>query len=158
TSGAIAAAIGPGPCRPARLIDRRERRSRLLEHRGIGERNRGWHRFALGRKAERRWPRFAVALKAPRFAVALKANQRRIVGGANPATAVDEGIEHQVEELVGELEGDLLRTGRGFAGELVQGSGEIVTGKVEERHEGRRQRAAVVEKVVDRVADVELVD
>ena len=34
------------------------------------------------------------------FAVAVK---RRLVG-ANPATAIDEGIEHQVEELVGELE------------------------------------------------------
>src|SRR5262249_53319418 len=95
-AGAIAAAIGTGPCRPAWLIDRREWRSRLLEQRGIGERNRGRHRFALGRKAERRWPRFAVAAK------------RRLVGAANPATAVDEGIEHQVEELVGELECDLL--------------------------------------------------
>src|SRR5215472_18391532 len=103
--GAIAAAIGTGPCRPAWLIDRREWRSRLLEHRCIGEGEFGRHCFALGCKAERRWPRFAVGRKA----------KRRIVGAANPATAVDEGIEHHVEELVGELERDLLRTRGGLA-------------------------------------------
>src|ERR1700751_4884532 len=54
------------------------------------KRNLGRHRFALGCKAERRWPCFAVARKA----------KRRIVGAANPATAVDEGIEHQAEELM----------------------------------------------------------
>ena len=88
--------------------------------------------------------------------------------GANPsagcsapadATApIDEGIEHQIEELVGKLECDLLRPCRGFAGKLVQGCGEIVAGEAEERHEGRRQRASIVEEVVDRMADVELVN
>ena len=81
-----------------------------------------------------------------------------MIGAADAAAAIDEGIEHQVEELVGELEADLLRAGRGFAGKLVQRSGEIVAGEAEERHEGRRQRAAVVEEVVDGMADVELVD
>ena len=36
--------------------------------------------------------------------------------------------------------------------------GEIVAGEAEERHEGRRQRASVVEEVVDGMADVELID
>ena len=36
--------------------------------------------------------------------------------------------------------------------------GEIVAGEAEERHEGRRQRAAVVEEVVDGMADVKLID
>ena len=81
-----------------------------------------------------------------------------MVGAASPATAVDEGIEHQVEELVGELEGDLLRAGRGFAGQLLQRSGEIAAGEIEQRREGGRQRPAVVEEVVDRVPDIELVD
>src|SRR5262249_37477917 len=57
----------------------------------------GRHGFALGRKAE-----------------------RRMVGAADPAAAIDEGIEHHVQELVGELEGDLLRAGRGLAGKMVQ--------------------------------------
>jgi hypothetical protein len=44
--------------------------------------------------------------------------------GAKPsaghaAAAVDEGIEHQPEELIGHLERDLLAAGRGFAGELA---------------------------------------
>ena len=39
-----------------------------------------------------------------------------MIGAADPAPAIDERIEHQVEELVGELECDLLRAGRGFAG------------------------------------------
>jgi hypothetical protein len=41
-----------------------------------------------------------------------------VIGAADPAAPVDEGIEHQVEELVGELEADFLRAGRGLAGEL----------------------------------------
>ena len=36
--------------------------------------------------------------------------------------------------------------------------GEIVAGEAEERHEGRRQRAAIVEEVVDGMADVKLID
>ena len=132
--GAIAAAIGATPHRPARLIDRR-RHSRSFEHRGIGQCDLRWGVVARGRKAK-----------------------RRVICAADATAAIDEGIEHQIEELVGELECDLLRAGRGFAGKLVQGVGEIVAGEVEERHEGRRQRASVVEEVVDGMADVELID
>src|SRR5262249_38882120 len=82
---AVATTIGTGPRRPARLIDRRQRRSRLLEHGAISERDLGWHGLALGRKAERRWPRFAVAAKRRIVGAA-----RRIVGAASPATAIDE--------------------------------------------------------------------
>jgi hypothetical protein len=52
------------------------------------------------------------------------------------------------------LKRDLLRAGRGFAGQLVQRGGEIVAGEIEERRKRQRQRAAIVEEVVDRVADV----
>jgi hypothetical protein len=81
-----------------------------------------------------------------------------MISSTNAAAPIDEGIEHQIEELIGELEGDLLRAGGSFAGKLVQGCGEIVAGEAEERHEGRRQRASIVEEVVDGMADVELVD
>ena len=94
--GAVAAAEARAPHRPARLIDR-HRLGRRLEHRGIGKRDLRRHAFALGRKAE-----------------------RRMVGAADPAAAIDEGIEHQVEELVAELEADLLRAGCGLAVELIQ--------------------------------------
>ena len=134
-AGAVAAAIGAAPRRPARLVDRWQGLLRCLEHRGIGERDLGRRVVALGRKAE-----------------------RGVIGTADAAASVDEGIEHQIEELVGELEADRLRAGRGFAGKLVQGAGEIVAGEAEERHEGRRQRTAVVEEVIDRIADVELID
>jgi hypothetical protein len=56
------------------------------------------------------------------------------------------------------LECDLLCAGRGFTGQLVEGIGEIAAGEIEQRQESGRQRAAVVEEVVDRVADVELID
>ena len=46
--------------------------------------------------------------------------KRRVIGAADATAAIDEGIEHQIEELVGELERDLLRSGRGFTGKLVQ--------------------------------------
>src|SRR5262249_14335958 len=36
------------------------------------------------------------------------------------AAAVNEGIKHQVQELIGELEADFLRAGGGCAGELAQ--------------------------------------
>ena len=77
-----------------------------------------------------------------------------MVSAANTATAIDERIEHQIEKLVGELESHRLRAGRGFAGKLVQRVSEIAAGQAEERHEGRRQRAAVVEEVVDGMTDV----
>ena len=80
-----------------------------------------------------------------------------MVGAADPAAAIDEGIEHHVQELVGELEPDLLRAGRGLAGKLVQGSDETAAGQPIERHECGRQRAAVVEEVVNRPAGIELI-
>ena len=132
--GAIAAAIGATPDRPARLIERR-RHSWSFQHRGIGQCDLRWGVVARGRKAK-----------------------RRVICPADATAPIDEGIEHQVEELVGKLECDLLRAGRGFAGKLVQRCGEIVAGEVEERHEGRRQRATIVEEVIDGMADVELVD
>src|SRR5262249_60433235 len=80
-AGAVAAAIGAAPRRPPRLIDWRERRARLPEHRGISERDLGRHGLALARKAGRRWPRFAVA------------GTRPLVGTANPPTADGEGTQ-----------------------------------------------------------------
>src|SRR5205085_7539025 len=96
-------------------------------------------------KAERRSSRFALA------------PERGIIAAGDPATAVHEGVEHHADELVGHLERDLLRAGGWFAGELVQRGGKVIAGQVEQRRERQRQRAAVVEEVVDRVADVELV-
>ena len=80
-----------------------------------------------------------------------------MISPADPAAAIDERIEHHIEELIGELEADLLRAGGGLAGKLVQGISEIAAGEVEQRHEGRRQRTAVVEEIVDGDADVGLV-
>src|SRR6516164_7956298 len=77
TSGAVAAAVGAAPRRPARLIDWCWRRG-LLEHLGIGKRDLRRHGFARGGKAER-W----------------------VVAAAYSAAAIDEGIEHHVEKLVG---------------------------------------------------------
>jgi hypothetical protein len=74
------------------------------------------------------------------------------------AAALDEGIKHQVEKLVGELEGHLLRPGRNLAGELIERVGQIAAGQPKEGQECRRQHTAVVEEVVDRMSDVELVD
>ena len=81
-----------------------------------------------------------------------------MIGAADAAASIDEGIEHQVEELVGELEADALGAGRGFARKLVQGVGQIAAGQTEQRHEARRQPAAVVEEIVNSVADIELID
>ena len=36
--------------------------------------------------------------------------------------------------------------------------GEIAAGEAEQRHEGGRQRAAVVEEIVEGIGDIELVD
>ena len=133
-AGAVAAAISAAPHRPTRLIDRR-RLWRRLQHRGIGVGDVGGHVFALRRKAE-----------------------RRVIGAANAAAAIYEGIKHQVQELVGELEADFLRAGSGFAGELAQPAGEIGAGKPEDAHEARRQRTAIVEEIVERIGDIELVE
>src|SRR3954467_6922223 len=78
-------------------------------------------------------------------------------GAPGPATSVDERIEHQVEELAPHLEAGLLRAGRGLAGELRERVAEIGAGQSEDRDEAGRQRAAVVEKAVERIGDVELV-
>src|SRR5262245_2855399 len=72
--GAVAAAVGAAPRGPARFIDRRRRWGRL-QHRGVGLRDVRRHGFALGRKAE-----------------------RRMVGAADPAAPIDEGIEHHVQD------------------------------------------------------------
>ena len=131
--GTIAAAIACAPHGPALLEGGRLRR--CLEHLRVGERDVLRQRRAFRRKAER-WP----------------------VDTADPGAPVDEGIEHQVQELIGELEADFLRAGGGFAGELVQGTGEITAGEAEQRQESGRQRTAIVEEVVNRIADIELVD
>jgi len=55
-----------------------------------------------------------------------------MVAAANPATTIDEGVEHHVEELAAELEGGLLRAGGGFARSLAQSIGETGTGEAEE--------------------------
>jgi hypothetical protein len=81
-----------------------------------------------------------------------------VIGAADAATAVDEGVEHQGQELIGELEADSLRAGGGFAGELAQRIGEIAAGEAEDGHEGGRQRAAIIEKGVEGVGDIELID
>ena len=81
-------------------------------------------------------------------------------GPAEPGravAAVDEGIEHQPEELVGHLERDLLAAGGGLARELAQRIAEIAAGQGEHGHEAGRQRAAVVEEGVERGGDVALV-
>jgi hypothetical protein len=126
---AIAGAIACAPHAPALLEAWRLRR--LFQYLCISERNVVGQLFALGRKADR---------------------------GATERVAahVDEGIEHHVEELVGELEADLLRAGGGLAGEPIERPGQIAAGEEIKRFKGRRQRATIVEGVVNRCADVEL--
>src|SRR5262245_27050604 len=133
-AGAVAAAEACAPYRQARLIHRC-RLGRCLEYLGIGERDVLRQVFALGRKTE-----------------------CRVIGAADTAAAVDEWIKHQVQELIGELEADLLRVGGSFAGQLAQRVGKIAAGEAEDSHEGGRQRAAAVEEVVERISDVTLVD
>ena len=98
-AGAVAAAIGAAPSCPARLVDR-QGLLRYLEHGSISERDLGRHAVALGRKAE-----------------------RGVLRTADAAASIDEGVEHQVEELVSDLEADALGAGSGFAGKLVQSAG-----------------------------------
>ena len=38
-----------------------------------------------------------------------------MIRAADAAASIDEGVEHQVEELVGDLEADALGAGSGFA-------------------------------------------
>ena len=66
----------------------------LVVNRGVGERDLGRRGVALRRKAE-----------------------RRVIGApADAASPIDEGIEHQSEDLGCKLEADPLGAGRGFAG------------------------------------------
>jgi len=106
--GAVAAAVTGAPHAPALLEG--GRLGRRLEHLGVSERDVLRQFFALGRKADG-----AATIDA--------------------ASAVDEGIEHDPEELVGELERALLRAGRRFAGEQRQRIGEIAAGETEEGEE-----------------------
>src|SRR2546430_12606891 len=71
--------------------------------------------------------------------------------------AVDERIEHDAEDLVGQLERRLLRAGRSFPREQRERVAEIDAGEPEDVRERGRQRAAVVEERVDRGGDVALV-
>src|SRR5262249_61168787 len=71
--------------------------------------------------------------------------------------AIDEGVEHDAEELVGQLERALLRAGRRLAREQRERVGEVGAGETEDGHERGRQRAAIVEERVERIGDVALV-
>ena len=74
------------------------------------------------------------------------------------AATVDEWIEHQVEEFVGELECNSFGPGRGLSRKLRKRVDQIVTAQSEQRHKGRRQRTTVVEEVIDRNRDIALID
>src|SRR5262249_56916847 len=101
--------------RDARGLVESRRLRRGLEHLGVGEGDVVRKVLALGRKAER-------GTASPRDAV----------------PAVDEGIEHDAEELVGQLERALLRAGRSFSGEERQRVAEIDAGEPEEVRERSR--------------------
>src|SRR5262249_15353227 len=70
---------------------------------------------------------------------------------------VNERIEHEVEELALHLEADLLRAGRCFAGDLRERVAEIGASEPEDGDETGRQRAAVVEEIVERARGILLV-
>jgi hypothetical protein len=80
-----------------------------------------------------------------------------VIGTTDPAAPVDKRIEHQVEELVKELESDALRASCGFTGELIERPVQIAASQFEDSQEVGRQRAAIVEGIVKRVADVGLI-
>src|SRR5262249_7399114 len=122
SSRAIAAAISAAPRRPSRLIDW-DRRGRFLEHLGIRKRDLGWHNFPLGRQPE-----------------------RGVVSTTNPAAPIDERIEHQVEELVHELECDTLRAGCDFTVELIERPGQTAATQLEDGQEIGRQRASAARR------------
>jgi hypothetical protein len=88
-TGAVAPAIARAPHAPA-LLERLLLRG-LFEELCVSERDVLGQFFARGRKAD------------------------GAATAADAAAAVDEGIEHDAEELVGELERALLRAGRSFA-------------------------------------------
>src|SRR5262249_16680330 len=82
-------------------------------------------------EAWRRRRRFQYLCISERDVVGQLCALRRKADGAateRVASAVDERIEHDAEELVGKLERALLRAGRGLAGELRQRIAEIGPG------------------------------
>ena len=82
--------------------------------------------------------------------------QRAATGRAG--AAVDEWIEHQRQELIHRFECGGLGVNRRFAVELVQRIGQRRPGEPEHGRKIRRQRAAVVEEIVQRGGDVVLID
>src|SRR5262249_38084682 len=68
------------------------------------------------------------------------------------AASVHERIQHDVEELIGELKGALLRAGRGFAREQRQRIGEIGSREPEDRDERGRQRPPLLKKLLSALA------
>ncbi len=83
--------------------------------------------------------------------------ERRSTGTADPAPAVDKRIEHEAKKLARELECTLLRAGRSFARQLRERARQVAARQREHVDEVGRQRAAVVEEVVERSGDVLLV-
>jgi hypothetical protein len=73
------------------------------------------------------------------------------------AAAIDERIEHQIEEFVGQLKHRALGAGRRLAVELRQRIRQVAAGQSEQIRKVGRQRAAGIEEVVQRVRDVLLV-
>jgi len=124
-SRAVAAAIARPPHAP-RLLEV-GRLGRRLEDLAVRERDVVGQFLPLGRKAD---------------------------GAAviHVASAIDERIEHDVEELIGELKASLLRPGRRFARKKRQRIGEIGAGEGEQRQERRRERR-VVEEIIDGAGD-----
>ena len=124
-SRAVAAAIARPPHAP-RLLEV-GRLGRRLEDLAVRERDVVGQFLPLGRKAD---------------------------GAAviHVASAIDERIEHDVEELIGELKAGLLRPGRRFARKKRQRIGEIGAGEGEQRQERRRERR-VVEEIIDGAGD-----
>ena len=118
---AVAAAIARAPHAP-RLFECDWLRRRL-EYLAVRKRDVVGQFFALGRKTDG-----AAAIHV--------------------ASAINERIEHDVEELIGELEASLLRPGRRFARKKRQRIGEIGVGEREERQERRRERR-IVEEIID---------
>src|SRR5262249_29317495 len=132
SAGTVRAAIACAPHAPALLEARRL--GRRLEHLGISERDVLRQRFALRRKAE-----------------------RGASGARDAAAAIDEGIEHDPEELVRELEPALLWAGRGLAGKLAQRIAQARAGEIVQVREIGWQRASIVEDTIDRTSDVLLI-
>ncbi len=131
----VIAAVRGAPRGPARLVDQRRRLvERRLQHLGISERDIVGDVGPLRREPD-----------------------RRPTGAADAGAPVDERIEHDAEELAAELKDALLRAGRRLARDQRQRVRQVAAGQAEQVGKARRQRAARVEKAVDRVGDVLLV-